>query len=68
MSSTVKGIRHVSEEVSSGAEQVSMSSNELAEGATNQAAVVEELTGLFQMFLNKLKRIQRRQKEISKKG
>lgn len=30
--------------MSEGAEQVAASSNDLAEGATNQAAVVEELT------------------------
>ena len=44
MADTVKGIQHVSEQVSSGAEQVAASSNDLAEGATNQASVVEELT------------------------
>ena len=44
MADTVKGIQRVSEQVSSGAEQVAASSNDLAEGATNQASVVEELT------------------------
>ena len=44
MSDTVRGIQRVSDEVSNGAEQVASSSNELADGATNQAAVVEELT------------------------
>ena len=42
MSDTVRGIQRVSDEVSNGAEQVASSSNELADGATNQAAVVEE--------------------------
>ena len=41
---TIKGIQNVSSEVSSAAEQVASSSNDLADGATNQAAVVEELT------------------------
>ena len=44
MAETIKGIQHVSDEVSSAAEQVAASSNDLADGATNQAAVVEELT------------------------
>lgn len=44
MAETIKGIKRVSDEVSSAAEQVASSSNELADGATNQAAVVEELT------------------------
>ena len=44
MSDTVQGIQRVSNEVSSGAEQVASSSNDLADGATSQAAVVQELT------------------------
>lgn len=44
MADTVTGIQNVSKEVSCGAEQVALSSNDLADGATNQAAVVEELT------------------------
>lgn len=44
MSDTIKGIQHVSDEVLSGAEQVASSSSDLADGATNQSAVVEELT------------------------
>lgn len=36
MSDTVRGIQRVSDEVSNGAEQVASSSNELADGATNQ--------------------------------
>ena len=44
MSETIKGIQHVSDEVLSGAEQVASSSSDLADGAANQAAVVEELT------------------------
>ena len=41
---TIKGIQNVSSEVSSAAEQVAASSNDLADGAANQAAVVEKLT------------------------
>lgn len=44
MAETIKGIQHVSDEVSGAADQVASSSNDLADGATNQAAVVEELT------------------------
>ena len=44
MAETIKGIKNVSSEVSSAADQVASSSNDLADGATNQAAVVEELT------------------------
>ena len=44
MAVTIKGIQNVSSEVSSAAEQVAASSNDLADGAANQAAVVEELT------------------------
>ena len=44
MAGTIKGIQNVSNEVSGAAEQVASSSNDLADGATNQAAVVEELT------------------------
>ena len=44
MAVTIKGIQNVSREVSSAAEQVAASSNDLADGAANQAAVVEELT------------------------
>ena len=64
---TVKGIRHVSEEVSSGAEQVSMSSNELAEGATNQAAVVEELTATVSNVSEQVEKNSKTTKEISKR-
>ena len=38
MAVTIKGIQNVSREVSSAAEQVAASSNDLADGATNQAA------------------------------
>ena len=44
MAVTIKGIQNVSREVSSAAEQVAASSNDLADGAANQTAVVEKLT------------------------
>ena len=44
MSDTVSGIQRAANEVSNGAEQVAASSSDLAQGATDQAAVVEELT------------------------
>lgn len=40
MAATLKGIQNVSGEVSGAAEQVASSSNDLADGVTNQAAVV----------------------------
>lgn len=44
MSSTVKGIQQVADEVANGSEQVSESSMGLAQSSTEQAAVTEELT------------------------
>ncbi len=44
MADTVVGIRRVADQVASGAEQVSASSSDLAQGATDQAAITEELT------------------------
>ena len=43
MAVTIKGIQNVSREVSSAAEQAAASSNDLADGATNQAAVASVL-------------------------
>ncbi len=44
MADTVVGIRSVAEQVSNGANQVAASSSDLAQGATDQAAVTQELT------------------------
>lgn len=44
MSTTVKSIQRVADEVANGSQQVSESSNGLAESSTEQAAVTEELT------------------------
>ncbi len=65
MSGTVKGIQRVSDEVSSGAEQVAMSSNDLADGATSQAAVVEELTATIAGVSEQVEHNSQSAKEIS---
>jgi methyl-accepting chemotaxis protein len=44
MSSTVHGIQAVAEQVESGAQMVSSTSSELAQGATDQAGVVQQFT------------------------
>ena len=50
---TVSYTHLVSDEVSGAADQVASSSNDLADGATNQAAVVEELTATVAGVLNR---------------
>ncbi len=65
MADTVKGIQHVSEQVSSGAEQVAASSNDLAEGATNQASDVEELTATVTGVSEQIEHNSNAAKEIS---
>ena len=62
---TIKGIQNVSNEVSSAAEQVASSSNDLADGATNQAAVVEELTATVAGVSEQVERNSQSAKEIS---
>lgn len=65
MAEVIKGIQHVSEEVSSAAEQVAASSNDLADGATNQAAVVEELTATVEGVSEQVEKNSKTAKEIS---
>ena len=65
MAETIKGIQHVSDEVSSAAEQVASSSNDLADGATNQAAVVEELTATVEGVSEQVEKNSKSAKEIS---
>ena len=65
MAETIKGIQRVSDEVSSAAEQVASSSNELADGATNQAAVVEELTATVAGVAEQVERNSQSAKQIS---
>ena len=62
---TIKGIQNVSNEVSSAAEQVASSSNDLGDGATNQAAVVEELTATVAGVSEQVERNSQSAKEIS---
>lgn len=65
MVEVIKGIQHVSDEVSSAAEQVAASSNDLADGATNQAAVVEELTATVEGVSEQVEKNSKTAKEIS---
>ena len=65
MAETIKGIQHVSDEVSGAAEQVASSSNDLADGATNQAAVVEELTATVAGVSEQVGKNSQSAKEIS---
>lgn len=65
MAGVIKGIQHVSDEVSSAAEQVAASSNDLADGATNQAAVVEELTATVEGVSEQVEKNSKTAKEIS---
>lgn len=48
MADTVKGIQRVADQVTSGAQQVSASSIELAQGATDQAGITEELSATIE--------------------
>ena len=65
MAETIKGIQHVSDEVSGAADQVAASSNDLADGATNQAAVVEELTATVAGVSEQVGKNSQSAKEIS---
>ena len=65
MAETIKGIQHVSDEVSGAADQVASSSNDLADGATNQAAVVEELTATVEGVSEQVEKNSKSAKEIS---
>ena len=67
MTETVKGIQRAADEVTSGAEQVAGSSNDLATGATEQAAVVEELTATITSVAEQVARNADHAKEISKR-
>lgn len=67
MAGTIKGIQNVSNEVSGAAEQVALSSNDLADGATNQAAVVEELTATVTGVSEQVEKNSQSAKEISVK-
>ena len=64
---TIKGIQGVSNGVSNLAEQVAASANALADGATNQAAVVEELTATVAGVSEQVDKNSQSAKEISAK-
>ena len=61
----VEGIQRVSDEVFNGAEQVASSSGDLADGAANQAAVVEELTATVENVSEQVAQNSKTAKEIS---
>lgn len=67
MADTVKGIQGVANQVKSGAEQVSASSMDLAEGATEQASITEELAATIETVSDQVSRNAENAKEISKK-
>ncbi|MDD2971281.1 MAG: methyl-accepting chemotaxis protein [Lachnospiraceae bacterium] len=67
MSDMVKGIQEVANEVASGSEQVSLSSGDLAQGATDQAAVTQELTATINSVAERVAQNADNAKEISQK-
>ncbi len=67
MADTIKGIQRVANEVASGSGQVSESSTNLAEGATEQASVTEELAATIQEVSEQVSRNAESAKDISTK-
>ncbi len=67
MSDTVKGIQRVADQVKNGAEQVAASSMDLAQGATDQAGVTEELTATVEGISERVSQNAESAKSISKK-
>lgn len=67
MSDMIKGIQRVADQAKSGAEQVSASSMDLAQGATEQASVVEELTATIEEISGQVSKNAEKAKEISTK-
>ena len=67
MSSIVKGIQHVADEVAEGSQQVSASSNDFAESSTEQAAVTQELTATINDISEQVAKNARNAEEISQK-
>lgn len=65
MSLTMKGISGVADQVKNGAEQVALSSSDLADGAANQASVTEELTITIDDVSNRVAQNAENAKEIS---
>lgn len=67
MADTVKGIQRVADQVKSGSEQVSQSSMDLAEGATEQASITQELAATILNVSEQVSRNAESAKEISGK-
>lgn len=67
MATTVKGIQSVADEVASGSEQVSDSSTNLAEGATEQASITQELAATITEVSEEVSRNAESAKVISNK-
>lgn len=66
MSDTIKGIQEVANQVNAGAEQVAASSNDLADGATEQAGITEELTATLDSVSDRVTQNAQDAKTISK--
>jgi methyl-accepting chemotaxis protein len=66
MADTVNGIRKVASEVEMDAEQVSATSMELAQGATDQASVMEEFTATIETVSDQVSANAEYTREISK--
>lgn len=67
MAETVIGIREVAGQVESASEQVASSANELAQGATDQASITEELVATIETVSNQVSRNAEAAKDISNK-
>ncbi len=66
MSDTVKGIQMVANQVSAASEQVAASANDLADGATEQAGITEELSVTIDNVSDRVRQNALDAKEISK--
>lgn len=67
ISTTVKDIQRVADQVENGAGQVSASSMDLAQGATEQASITEELAATIEMVSEQVAANAQAAEEISKK-
>lgn len=67
MADTVKGIQRVADQVKNGSEQVSDSSMDLAQGATEQASITEELAATIESVSEQVSKNAETAKEISGK-
>lgn len=65
MTETVKNLQVVAVQVSSGSDQVAASSNDLAQGATDQAAITEELAATASGVMNQVAKNAENAKDIS---